>query len=192
MLCLFCACLFISVGFVWWYTKSCMHKECLLCTVHGVNLSSHSSAFVCWGVFSCVTVWLYSKLIGGLCASACARCGGCACCRGDGWGDRDLPSQAALTHMASEACAPFNCTASSQVMVGGRRGSPTGRCLASQRKMRSTDSAHTKKRSNDSELIDQCLNSQITLQWLFVNKIWVTLFMRCRGVCQAHTGASPP
>lgn len=70
MLCLFCACLFISVGFVWWYTKSCMHKECLLCTVHGVNLSSHSSAFVCWGVFSCVTVWLYSKLIGGLCASA--------------------------------------------------------------------------------------------------------------------------
>lgn len=46
---------------------------------------------------------------------------------------RDLPSQAPLTHMASEACASFNCTASSQ--VGGRVGLPIGRCLASQVKM---------------------------------------------------------
>lgn len=30
----------------------------------------------------------------------------------NGWGG-DLPSQTELTHLASEACAPFNCTASS-------------------------------------------------------------------------------
>ncbi len=33
------------------------------------------------------------------------------------------------------------------------------------------------------KLIDQRLNSQITPQWLFVNRIWFTLSMKCRRIC---------
>lgn len=54
----------------------------------------------------------------------CTVCPLYVCCRGDGWGERDLLSRATLTHMASEACAPFNCTAFSQVtmdVVGARQ-----------------------------------------------------------------------
>lgn len=64
--------------------------------------------------------------------------------------------------MASQACTPFNSTASSQVVEGGRWGSQTERCLASQKKRRFIK-WHAKTSSNYSELIDQCLVSSITL-----------------------------
>lgn len=114
--CLFCACLFISVGYV--CSVLCVSVcvcLCLLCTAHRVNLSLRSSAFAC--VCLCVRMRLYSKLIW-VCVPVHARVCVCVCCW-DGWEERDLLSQAALTHMASEACAPFNCTASSQVTMGG-------------------------------------------------------------------------
>lgn len=64
--------------------------------------------------------------------------------------------------MASEACTPFNSTAPSQVVEGGRLGLQIERCSASQRKRRIIEWL-AQTCSNYSALIDQRMDSSITL-----------------------------